>query len=67
MQCRYVGPILLQVGRAKAFTGAIEFGDKVVLGSIALGQLGLKIDPVSDDLAADSTAARIGGFSLLVG
>lgn len=62
VQCRYVGPVLIQVGRASAYTGAVELGDEVVLGKIALGHLGLKIDPLENDLVADPSGFRIGGI-----
>ena len=46
-KCRYVGPVTLQCGTAQGFSGAVEFGDEVVLGSLPLGHLSLKLDPLT--------------------
>ncbi len=40
----YVGPVTVQCGEHVCFTGAVEFGDEVVLGTIALHALGLTVD-----------------------
>ena len=48
---RYVGPVTLQWGSHVCFTGAVEFGDEVVLGSMALDALDLNVDPLKRRLA----------------
>ena len=50
-RCRYVGPITLQWGSHVCFTGAVEFGGEVVLGSLPLDALDLNIDALKRRLA----------------
>ncbi len=61
--CRYVGPIRLQLGQSQAFTGAVELGDEVVLGSIPLSALVLKIDHATGKLTEDRPP-RVGLLSI---
>lgn len=50
-RCRYVGPITLQWGSHVCFTGALEFGDEVVLGSMPLDALDIDVDALKQRLA----------------
>ena len=56
-KCRYVGPVTLQCGAHQGFSGAVEYGEEVVIGSLPLGQLGLTLDP--DTLQLVSVPVRI--------
>ena len=47
-RCRYVGPVTLRWGEHVCFTGAVEFGDEVVLGSMPLD---VNVDAVKRRLA----------------
>ena len=49
-ECPYVGPVTVQCGEHLCFTGAVEFGDEVVLGTIALNALGLTVDQAGERL-----------------
>ena len=47
VKCSYSGPILVEFGDCKCYTGALVLGDEVILGTITLEDMDLMINPAS--------------------
>ncbi len=47
VRCSYSGPILVEFGNCKCYTGALVLGDEVILGTIPLEDMDLVIHPAS--------------------
>ncbi len=45
--CPYSGPVLIEFGDRKCYTGALVLGDEVILGTIPLEDMDLIIHPAS--------------------
>lgn len=50
VEAPYVGPIRVEVAGRTCFTGAMVFGDEVLLGAIPMEDLDLLVDPARQEL-----------------
>jgi clan AA aspartic protease len=52
-ECRYVGPVEVRFADRVCFVGALELGDEVLLGAIALEDMDLVINPSRQTLTVN--------------
>ncbi|MCP4755912.1 MAG: clan AA aspartic protease [Proteobacteria bacterium] len=57
--CPYSGPILVQFEDRNCYTGALVFGDEVILGSIPLEDMDLLLHPASQTVTANPNSPEI--------
>lgn len=57
----YVGPVLVEVFGRRAFTGAMVFGDQVLLGAIPMQSMDVLIDPARHQLIPNPEHPNIPG------
>lgn len=50
VEAPYVGPVRVEVAGRTCFTGAMVFGDEVLLGAIPMEDLDLLVDPARQEL-----------------
>ena len=50
VEAPYVGPVRVEVAGRTCFTGAMVFGDEVLLGAIPMDDLDLLVDPARQEL-----------------
>jgi len=59
VNCSYSGPILVEYGGRKCYTGALVLGDEVILGTIPLEDMDLMIHPASQSVMPNPSSPEL--------